>query len=54
MIEYVEAKDGVIAIITSDDEGEIKLLFCWEVEKGQLIKAHDPVEVNVPEFEECS
>lgn len=51
MIEYVEAKDGVVAILTSDEEGEIKLLFCWEIGKdGQVLQAHDAVEVTVPEF----
>ena len=41
--------------MTSDEEGEHKLLFCWEVsKKGKVQRTYEPVEVNLPEFEECS
>ncbi len=55
MIEYVEARDGVIAILTSDEEGERKLLYCWEVGmEGKVTRSYEAVEVSIPEFEECS
>jgi len=33
MIEYVEAKSSYLSILTSDEEGENKLLYFWKFGK---------------------
>jgi hypothetical protein len=33
MIEYVEAKSSYLSILTSDEEGENKLLYFWKFDK---------------------
>ena len=50
MIEFVDAKDGIVAILTADEvdeeeeEGDKKLLHSWEIGKeGKIVKKHDPV-----------
>lgn len=55
MIENVEARNGYISILTSDEEGENKLMFCWKIgADGKVERKYDAVDVRLPEFEECS
>lgn len=55
MIEYVEAKNNYVAILTSDEEGENKLLYFWKFNnQGTIETTYPPFDVTLPEFEECS
>ena len=55
MIEYVEAKKNYISIMTSDEEGENKLLYFWKfTNAGKIEETYPPFDVSLPEFEECS
>ena len=55
MVEYVECKNNYLAILTSDEEGENKLLYAWKFGKtGKIEETYQPFDVSLPEFEECS
>jgi len=55
MIENVEAKTNYVSILTSDEEGENKLLYCWKLgANGKIEKRYDAVDVTLPEYDECS
>lgn len=51
MIEYAEAKNNYVSILTSDEEGENKLLYFWKFKAGGVIeKTFEPFDVSFPEF----
>ena len=55
MIELVQAKNQYISILTSDDSGEGKLVYCFKInDEGKLEKKYNPVEVSVEEYEDFS
>ena len=55
MIEYAEARSNYLSVLTSDEEGENKLLYFWRFnEEGKIEETYDPFDVTLPEFEECS
>ena len=55
MIEFVETKGRYLAALTSDEDGENKLLYFWRFFKNGTIElAYPPFDVALPEFEECS
>lgn len=42
-------------MLTSDEEGENKLLYCWKIgQEGKVEKKYQPVDVALLEYEECS
>lgn len=49
MIEKAEAQKDYIIVLTSDEEGESKLVYCWKVgENGKVSTKYEPVEVHLP------
>lgn len=51
MIEKVEASNGCATVLTSDEEGENKLVYCWKIDSsGKFEIKYDPVEVHLPEY----
>jgi hypothetical protein len=51
----VEARNNYISVLTSDEEGENKVLYCWKISKDGLVeKKYPPVDVTLPDYEECS
>lgn len=54
MIEKVEASNSFATVLTSDEEGENKLVYCWKIDtNGKFELKYEPVEVHLPEYEEC-
>lgn len=54
MIEKVEASGSTAAVVTSDEEGENKLVYCWRLDgQGRFQQKYEAVEVHLPEYEEC-
>jgi len=52
MIEYAEAKNNYLSVLTSDEEGENKLLYFWRFSnEGKIQETYDPFDVTLPEFE---
>lgn len=51
MIEKVEANNGYATVLTSDEDGENKLVYCWKIDaNGKIEKKYEPVEVHLPEY----
>ena len=51
MIENIEAKNNYLAILTSDEDGENKLLYFWRFnDKGKVDKTFNSFDVTLPEF----
>lgn len=55
MIECVEAKNGHVTLLTSDEDGENKLCYCWRISpEGAVEKKYEPIEVGLPNYEDCN
>ena len=51
MIDFVESKNNYLAILTSDEDGENKLLYFWKYNnQGKIEEAYPPFDVTLPEF----